>query len=282
MEDFNIDLVAGNVKAAMRGAQAVSADLWQVMPDELRVLDGFNVRIKNDAYRARVRWIADSIKANGYYKDRPLSGFVADEDGKNVIYITGGHRRFEAVILAVSEGIEPFRVPVVVKPKGTSMEDLTVDLIVENEGDPLATYEQALACKRLATFGRTSKEIAARVGFKSGAQYVDGLLALAGAPLPIRKMVMEEIVSPTTAIAAIRKHGGKATDVLLAAVVAAGGGRVTPKAMPGVAFTKAIRKHAETFHSTLAQVQADPGYAYLSLELRETLRKLMDSVKGGT
>lgn len=31
-----------------------------------------------------------------------------------------------------------------------TLEDLTVDLVVGNEGEPLSTYEQAVVCKRLA------------------------------------------------------------------------------------------------------------------------------------
>jgi ParB family transcriptional regulator, chromosome partitioning protein len=278
MEDFDSNLTAGNVKAAMKDAGAVSADLWQVAPDRLRVLEGFNARVKNEAYTGRVRWIADSIKANGYYKDKPLSGFVAREDGVDVIYVTGGHRRHEAVHLAISEGVEVPHVPVVIKPKGTGMEDLTVDLIVGNEGEPLTTYEQAVVCKRLAGFGWDSKEIARRVGY-STAQYVDGLLALAGAPLPIRKMVIESVISATTAIEAIKKHGDKATDVLLAAVVKAGGGRVTAKAMPGAEFKKAVKKQAEPMYTALTKVQADPGYAMLSGELRHLLEQLLTGIK---
>lgn len=278
MEEFDASLTAGNVKAAMKDAGAVSADLWQVAPDRLRVLEGFNARVKNDAYTARVRWIADSIKANGYYKDKPLSGFVAREDGVDVIYVTGGHRRHEAVHLAISEGVEVPRVPVVIKPKGTGMEDLTVDLIVGNEGEPLTTYEQAVVCKRLAGFGWDSKEIARRVGY-STAQYVDGLLALAGAPLPIRKMVIESVISATMAIEAIKKHGDKATDVLLAAVVKAGGGRVTAKAMPGADFKKACKKAAEPMYTVLTMVKADPGFAGLSEEVRGILAELLGGIK---
>lgn len=274
MEDFDSNLTAGNVKAAMKEAGAVSADLWQVAPDRLRVLEGFNARVKNEAYTGRVRWIADSIKANGYYKDKPLSGFVAREDGVDVIYVTGGHRRHEAVNLAISEGVEVPHVPVVVKPKGTGMEDLTVDLIVGNEGEPLTTYEQAVVCKRLAGFGWDSKEIARRVGY-STAQYVDGLLALAAAPLPIRKMVIESVISATTAIDAIKKHGDKAVDVLLAAVVKAGGGRVTAKAMPGAEFKKACKKAAEPMYTALTKVKADPGFAGLSEEVRGILAELL-------
>jgi len=274
MEDFDNSLTAGNVKAAMKDVGAVSADLWQVEPTRLRVLEGFNARVKNEAYTGRVRWIADSIKANGYYKDKPLSGFVAREDGVDVIYVTGGHRRHEAVHLAISEGVEVPHVPVVIKPKGTGMEDLTVDLIVGNEGEPLTTYEQAVVCKRLAGFGWDSKEIARRVGY-STAQYVDGLLALAAAPLPIRKMVIESVISATTAIDAIKKHGDKAVDVLLAAVVKAGGGRVTAKAMPGAEFKKACKKAAEPMYTALTKVKADPGFAGLSEEVRGILAELL-------
>lgn len=144
MEDFTRELTPGNTKAAMRAVGASSSDLWKVEPGRLRVLEGFNARVKNEAYTARVRWIADSIKANGYYPDKPLTGFVALEDGVEVIYVTGGHRRHEGVLLAIEEGADVGTVPVVIKPRGTSMEDLMVDLVVGNEGDPLTTYEQAV------------------------------------------------------------------------------------------------------------------------------------------
>lgn len=278
MEDFTRELTPGNTKAAMKAVGAASSDLWKVAPGQLRTLEGFNARIKNDAYAARVRWIADSIKANGFYPDKPLTGFVALEDGEEVIYVTGGHRRHEAVALAVSEGVEVATVPVVIKPRGTSMEDLTVDLVVGNEGEPLTTYEQAVVCKRLAGFGWDSKEIARRLGY-STAQYVDGLLSLASAPLAVRKMVIEAVISATTAIEAIKKHGDKATDVLLAAMVKSAGGRVTAKHMPDADFKKAIKKQAEPMYTALTKVQADPGFAKLSKEVRELLAELLQGLK---
>lgn len=278
MEDFTRELTPGNTKAAMKAVGAVSADLWQVEPTRLRILDGFNARIKNEAYTGRVRWIADSIKANGYYKDKPLTGFVALEDGAEVIYVTGGHRRHEAVLLALSEGVEVPAVPVVIKPRGTSMEDLTVDLVVGNEGEPLSTYEQAVVCKRLAAFGWESKEIARRLGY-STAQYVDGLLSLASAPLAVRRMVMESVISATTAIEAIKKHGDKAGDVLLAAMVKSGTGRVTAKHMPDADFKKAVKKQAEPMYTALTKVQADPGFAKLSQETQDAINFLGELLK---
>jgi len=206
MENFNRELTPGNTKAAMKDVGAASSDLWKVEPAKLRTLKGFNARIINDTYTSRVRWIADSIKANGFYPDKPLTGFVALEDGKEVIYVTGGHRRFEAVFLAIEEGADVPTVPVVIKPRGTSMEDLTVDLVVGNEGEPLTTYEQA-------------------------------------------------------------------------AMVKSGTGRVTAKHMPDADFKKAVKKHAEPMYTALTKVQADPGFAKLSKEVRELLAELLQGLK---
>jgi len=278
MENFEAQLTAGNIKAAMKDVNAVSADLWQVAPNQLRVLEGFNARIKNEAYAARVRWIADSIRENGFYKDKPLSGYVAKEDGHNVIYVTGGHRRHEAVLLAISEGVEVPNVPVIVSQKGTGIEDLTVALVVGNDGEPLSLYESAIVCKRLAGFGWDSKEIARRLGYAS-TQYVDGLLSLAAAPLPIRRMVMENIVSATSAIEAIKKHGNKAHQVLLDALVKAGGGRVTAKSMPGNDFKKTLRKQAEPMHTALTAVHADPNFSKLSQAVQVALNDLLTNLK---
>lgn len=276
-KEFDTQLTAGNVKAAMKEVGAVSADLWQVEPSQLRIIDGFNVRVLNDEYTARVRKIADSITVNGYYKDKPLSGFVAREGDENVIYITGGHTRHSAVLLAISEGVDIQSVPVIVSPKGTAMEDLTVALVVGNEGTPLSLYESAVVCKRLAGYGWESKDIARRLGYAS-TQYVDGLLSLAAAPLALRKMVMENVIAATTAIDAIAKHGDKATDVLLVALVKSGSGRVTAKNLPQSAFKLAVRKAAEPMHTALTKVTVDPAFGLLSDEVRAAIIELIEGM----
>ena len=115
---FNGQFHPGSIKSAMRDIGAGSRDLWQVNPNQLRTCEDFNVRVLNDQYRARVRYLADSIKANGFYQDQPLAGYVAKEDGADIIYITGGHRRLAGTLLAISEGAEIPKVPVVVSQSG--------------------------------------------------------------------------------------------------------------------------------------------------------------------
>ncbi|GAB2750439.1 hypothetical protein GCM10027019_31380 [Melaminivora jejuensis] len=231
MENFDLNLVPGAVKAAMVGVK--SADLWKVPRDRIKVMSGFNVRVKNEDHQAQVRFIADSMKANGFFPDKPLAGFVAKEDGENIIYVIDGHTRLEAVDLANSEGAEINEIPVVTKPAGTSMEDLTVALVVSNEGRHLTPYEVALVCKRLIGFGMDEAEVARRIG--KSKPYVDNLLLLVSAPRAITNMVQEGTVSATLAVEAVKAHGSQAPQVLqdgLKEAQAQGKSKVTGRHLP--------------------------------------------------
>lgn len=263
------DLIAGNLKAAMKGAGASSGDLWKVPPAQLRTLDGYNVRQHTQAYTDRVRWLADRIKASGYDTACPLAAFV-DKDG--TIYLTDGHRRLAAVLLAISEGVAIEYVPVIVRPRGTDMVDLTVALVTSNEGQPLTTFENALVCKRLIGYGLTSSDIAQRLGYSS-TQYVDGLLSLAGAPVALQKMVIEGVVSATVAIATLTKHGHDAVDVLVESLQ--GKAKVTAKDLPAQQLKARVKKAAPAMLSTLKELEALPEYVYIPEALRARIAILL-------
>ena len=81
LENFEVQLVQGSTKKAMHSANASSRDLWQVEIESIRVIDNFNVRIKDDKYDAHIRALADSMKSEGFYQDKPLAGYVA-KDGE--------------------------------------------------------------------------------------------------------------------------------------------------------------------------------------------------------
>ena len=101
--EFTPELVSGSVKTAMKDAGAKSADLWKVHPSKLRVIEGFNGRIRTPAYEEHLQRIKQSIIENGYYPDKPLAGYVAKEGDENVIYVTEGHTRHEAVQLVMHQ-----------------------------------------------------------------------------------------------------------------------------------------------------------------------------------
>jgi len=277
--DYELTLTRGDMKGAMKAAGASSGDLWNVPIEDVRVLPNFNVRVQNEKYHARVRTIANSMKQEGFKKDKPLSGYVAKEDGKDIIYMYGGHRRWAAVALANSEGAEIRTVPFVVAPRGTSVEDLTVDLVTGNNGDALGPFEVAIVAKRLLNFGWEIPEIARRLDFTE--TYINDLLMLMESPKALRDMVQRDEVAAATAVELLHKHGGdgaKVTEILqnsLARAQAAGKTRVTPKFVPGAVYKKAVQKSAPVLVSTLKDLRADPGYEKLSMQFQIKLVELL-------
>jgi len=272
-----VHLNPGSIKSAMKSAEAGSRDLWQVPPSKLKVIENFNVRNKDEAYHAHIRWLADSMKVEGFYQDKPLAGYVAVEEGEQVIYVYDGHCRLEATNIAIKEGAEIQKVPVVVSQSGISMEDLAVVLVRGNGGKPLSPYEVGEVCKRLVRYGMEVPEIAKRLGFTE--TYVNSMLSLMASPLKLRQMVINGIVAASTAIEMIAKHGDKALAKLQEAqerANAAGKDRVTNKHIaPDHAFKKAIKKSAETMFTAINEVKADPAYEKLSPSIREKLEELL-------
>lgn len=278
--DFNHQLVQGSVKKAMAAAQASSSDLWKVSLQTLRILPNFNVRVHDDAYKEHLASIVASMKANGYRQDRLMTGFVAIEDGQQIIYVTDGHTRYEAAKIAVSEGAEIPHIPIVILPQGTNVEDLTAGLVTSNSGKPLSPYEVGIVCKRLIGFGWEPRQIGERLSFTE--QYVNNLLVLMAAPKEIRDMVQSGQVAASTAVAVLTSHGDKAVEHLLLGLnraKSAGGSRVTAKHLPGSFFTKSVKKAAPKLFSALSEVKQDPAYQSISPKLRVRLEELITQLE---
>lgn len=206
-----IELTPGNVKAAMREADAKSADLWMVPVEQLRLVPGFNIRPLDPEHVASLK---AAIKANGYNRGEALKGFVSKEgDTENVINVWDGQHRLTAVRELIDEG-EPIEfLPVIVSPAGTSMVDVTVGMIeTSDKKKPLAPQNWAVGCKRLIGYGCDVDEIARRFGKTN--QQVRDYLVLAGASRRVLAMVEEGKVSGTNAIRLLKKHGAGTAEVL--------------------------------------------------------------------
>lgn len=246
-QDFAKTIVASNIKTAMSAVDAKKRDMYFVPIDSLKIMDDFNVRIKNDAYHAAVREIADSIKANGFYAHKPFAVIVMKENGADVLAVYDGHTRFDGLKLAISEGAAIERVPVVCAPSGTTLEDITVGLVTNNSGRQLDPMGIAVVCKRLVGYGLENAEIAKRLAFSVG--YVSNMLSLIGAPKQIRDMVTDGKVSASLAVSTLRDHGENAIEVLDAGfvqAVEAGKTKITPKNIPAALPKKAKKIVAAT------------------------------------
>jgi ParB-like chromosome segregation protein Spo0J len=275
----DITLVGGSIKGAMNAVGASSRDFWMVGRTAIKLIDGFNVRIDNQALRDHIRGLADSMKQNGFRPEHPLSGYVSNEGGELTIYLTDGHCRLAAFDLAVAEGADMTVLPMVVSSKSKSLEDITAAMVISATGKPLEALEKAFICKRYTLFNWDSKRIAQRLGF-STPSYVDDLLLLAGAPTSVVAMVADSKVAAATAIDMLKKHGNKAPQLLQEGLERAktqGKAKLTKRFTtdPGLKF---VTRSAPTLFATVKEISADPAFAQLDAGLRDKVQKLMDEI----
>lgn len=274
LEDFNLELTPGSVKKAMSELGASSGDLWKTRPQDIKVLPGFNPRIRTAKLEAKVRWLADQMKEFGFYPDKPLAGYVAVENGANVLYLQDGHGRLEAVLLATAEGADIKTVPFLAKDRSSDAKDLTVALVASNEGESFTPMEKSILVKRFRAFGSTDVEIAKAM--RCSPAYVGQLATLAGAPMRIKNMVIAEQVSATNAIEAIRKHGDNASDVLSAALEkaqASGKSKASAKDDTGSALKARQKKHGPALYEMVIAL-----LEHSETSIPESMQKDLDSL----
>lgn len=280
--DFTLELTPGNVKAAMRDQADGSADLWKVKVENVQVIAGFNPRLHDAKRDERIRFIADSIKHNGYYQHEPMGGIVALVDGKQVVFIYSGHTRLAAVKLANSEGAGIEVVPVSVQ-RGLSMDDLNIKLINGNAGQPLSPYETAIVVKRLIHNGMSEEEVCRRTQITPG--WLSDLLLLMSSSTKLRELVAKGLVAATYAIEVLKEHGPNAYAKLKEAIDKKSGGgeptRITKKDVAPVSrFAKLVRKSAPSLYTALEEVKSDPGFKSLSPQLQSKLLELVEGIEG--
>jgi ParB-like chromosome segregation protein Spo0J len=228
-----MELVPGNVKEIVKPFRQGTADVYMVSLDAIRVRPEFNeAREADPEYPTAVREIADSIKANGFFRHKPIK-VAAAADG--FLYVSDGHTRWDAVLLANSEGADIEAVPVINEVRGTTEEDRIFGLILDNSGRRLTLLGEAMVIKRLIGRGIDEKEIARRL--TRNVASIRKALTLVAAPKPIKEMVTSGAVSATSAVKVMKEQGVNAVAHLQAAkeaATAAGKTKVTPKTLKAV------------------------------------------------
>lgn len=273
-----IALQAGSTADAMAEANAQTSRLWMVPRAQIRVLDGFNVRVKSTALDEHIRSLANSMLQAGFDQQHPLAGYVAREGAADVIYVTDGHCRLQALDLAVSEGAAIERVPMIVSDQARSMEEITVALARSATGKPLEALEKAAVCKRLIGFGWSEQQVASRLSLT--ATYVRDLLTLIGAPAPLRDLVAQDKISATAALHVIAEHGDAATERIqegLQKAQKSGKTRVTAKFI-APAVQQVTVKQGVRLYSLAQELRADPGFASLSEDMQKKLDDLLQQI----
>lgn len=168
--------------------------LLDLDPRSVKVDPSRNARdMTTEAWKARVRELADAMKERGYLKSRPIQVVGEGDD----VFVTNGFTRLSAAMLAIAEGAPFEAIPCLIEPRGTNQIERDLDQITDNEGTPLSLLEAGRKIKLALAQGWTPDKIAKYIG-KSRA-YVDQALDFQAAPLEVHKAVSEGVISTTLA-----------------------------------------------------------------------------------
>lgn len=177
------------------------SDIYRVDPRKIQFHDGWNSRDINDPDNIEhVKTLAASIKEIGVKK--PLVCYME----KDIIYVTDGHCRLQAVMQLIKAGVEIKTVPVMVEDRFSNEADRIFSQIVHNQGKPLTGIEQAKVFKRLIGLGWAQKDIALKAGISGGR--VSQLLELLTLPLILQEFITSGRASASMVLTTFKKHNG--------------------------------------------------------------------------
>jgi ParB family chromosome partitioning protein len=289
---FDAKISPGVLKEAMKEAGASSGDLWKLPFDQLRIIDGFNLRVHNAQYTAKIEEYAETLFNEGWFAHKPMSGLVQrdEETGQSQVFIFDGHTRLLSIPLAnhrLAAAGRPLisEVTVIAVPskkngkEPISMADLTVAMVQGNKSNPHSAYEYAIACKRLADDGAPTAEIARRLGLSG--EWVKSLLLLMSAPKELRARVADEALTVTLAVQLLKEHGSDDAAEMVEDAAAEKEVQGLPVKLtrknikPNSPFTKAVKRSAPAMYTALESVKKDPAFAELNAATREKLLEIM-------
>ena len=184
---------------------------YYIKPELIQVKEGFNARIDTEDLQAHIESLARSIATRGI--EVPLAIFM---EGDAPI-LTDGHCRLLAVPIANEKyGAEIQEVPIVLESKLYNDADRKASLLTRNSAFPLSLLEKAGIVGDLLAFEWSEEKIMETIG--CSISHVKDLRLLSTASEAVRELIVNDTVSATNAVEAIRKFGAKAGEALTEAV----------------------------------------------------------------
>lgn len=167
-----------------------------VKPHEVTVIEGRNPRMT----LLNIEQLAESIEENGVRN--PIKIQMGDEGYE----LVDGHRRLAACQYLYDTKELVIQIPAV-KVNHKNEADVLIEMMVSNDSEPFAPFEEATLYTRLRDeFKMNNEQIAQRVG--KSISHVSDKLALLRADETLKKAVEEKIVSAADANTIIRKSKG--------------------------------------------------------------------------
>jgi ParB/RepB/Spo0J family partition protein len=167
-----------------------------VKPDEVFVVEGRNPRMT----LLNIEQLAESIEENG------VRNPIKVQMGNEGYELVDGHRRLAACQYLYDTKELVIQIPAV-KVDHKSEADILVEMMVSNDSEPFAPFEEATLYTRLRDeFKLNNEQIAQRVG--KSVSHVSDKLALLRADETLKKAVEEKIISASDANTIVRKSKG--------------------------------------------------------------------------
>lgn len=246
-------MAAKSFKQMIKDGDLKRADAMKARLEDLHEEPGFNLRREGEDLEQSIAGLAEYLHQGGTVP--PLEVRPREEGG---MFVVDGHRRRRAYLKLDADGKLPrdpdgnFWVPITSFAGNDAERVLRV--ITSQEGRKLSQLELADGYKRLAAFGWSPEQIAKKMG--KTRQHVDQVLIVGNANTDVQKMIASGEVAATTAVKAVRQHGEKAGKVLgdkLKQVRAAGGSKVTPKAIASPQVPRAILEDMRLLCKSIAE-----------------------------
>ena len=203
------------------------------------------------------------------------------KDGK--IYLREGFRRMRAVKLALKNGKQIERIPVLMEERPLSEEERTLEFLINNDGKPFTMLEQSEVINRLLNFGWKVTEIVKKTGKARG--YIENLILLTRLPMKIHNFIKDDKISAHAVIQimqAVKGDGDKAlvhVEEAIKSAKEAGKEKATPKHVK----TKEVQNQSYGKFYKWAVSIADglAGGTDVIKERSEVLEKLLTSFENG-
>lgn len=169
-------------------------DIFLIDPRNIDVMEGFNVRINFN-----LEELKEQIKAVGVLNPITVIPYKTEE-GKERYKLVDGERRYRATMLAIQEGANIEFIKALKAPKDSTPEQLYIEQVMRNEGEPFSEYEYAIMFRRFKEeLNKSQVQIAE--AFKRSPAFVSKCLALLNLP----QYLQDQIIAGTISVKAARE-----------------------------------------------------------------------------
>ncbi|WP_338885819.1 hypothetical protein [Xenorhabdus sp. TH1] len=239
--------------AAHKERVSSSSSIFNVPPEFLYVVDGFNLREIDEEHAKNFK---KSYEAGVYVP--PLIVKVVTVDDKPRLKVIDGHHRYLAVQMAKEAGVKIEAVSVT--EFTGSKQDEIINMITSAEGKPLTPLEKAAGFYRLTNWGWSKKLISERTG--NSIVTIERLLRLYRVDDDrITTLVKENLITADLAIEIIVECEGNGKDPYdvmnqgLQNAKASGKNKITRKSVPSQKTVPFTKKELVSYFSSLSTIK---------------------------